>query len=566
MAKKLSDLAAGSLIKDTGATYYGAPIVWRVMEHGHTGDPDGSTAVIADKIISIKAFDAKEPNNSNSSRQSYGNNRYLYSNLLQWLNSDAEAGKWYSAQHSADQAPSSTSYVSYNPYSDEAGFLNGFSEQMKAALLTVTKRTAKNTVTDGGGYEDVSSKVFLLSKTEVGHSNENSIEEGSLYTIFTDNASRIAYPTAEAAAHSTYSVSATSAWYWWLRTPYASSANGVRSVYTDGTSNYRIAYNGYYGVRPALCILSSISLSDEPDADGAYMIQWNSAPTIATEGEDLGDRNTPFEIKFSITDPDGDDVSASVKLDGDTVWSAEKTEQGTDITCAITGVMLAGLAIGSHTITIEAEDAVGNASSTSMTFAKTESPIAISGSDGDLGTLWITPEYAYTVADIGGSEITVTEYLDDEEVRTVEQAQDAGEITFDFTEFAELSDEESHTATIRAVNADGAEAYRTITFTKIPDRLQFTSKPIATDAAARRVIVTLNYDKTGNPDVTVEACNDAKAASPHWEDISGAFAARKAYTFANQPESGFGVSVRITIKKNADTPRVYCSGFGISFD
>jgi hypothetical protein len=340
----------------------------------------------------------------------------------------------------------------------------------------------------------------------------------------------------------------------------------VRNVNTDGTSSYGNAYYGFIGVRPALCILSSISLSDEPDADGAYVIQWNSAPTITTEGEDLGDRNTPFEVTFSITDPDGDDVSASVKLDGDTVWSAEKTEQGTDITCAITGVMLAGLAIGSHTITIEAEDAVGNTSSTSMTFAKTESPITISGSDGDLGTLWITPEYAYTVADIGGSETTVTEYLDDEEVRTVEQAQDAGEIAFDFTEFAELSDEESHTATIRAVNADGAEAYRAITFTKIPDRLQFASKPIVTDAAARRVIVTLNYDKTGNPDVTVEACNDAKAASPHWEDISEAFAARKAYTFTNQPESGFGVSVRITIKKNADTPRVYCSGFGISFD
>lgn len=44
-------------------------------------------------------FDATEPSNGNSDRRNYGNNRYIYSNLRQWLNSPAAAGQWYTAQH-----------------------------------------------------------------------------------------------------------------------------------------------------------------------------------------------------------------------------------------------------------------------------------------------------------------------------------------------------------------------------------------------------------------------------------------------------------------------------------
>lgn len=51
------------------------------------------------------AYDAKEPLNSVTDRQSYGNNRYIYSNIHQWLNSVAASG-WFAKQHTADQAPS----------------------------------------------------------------------------------------------------------------------------------------------------------------------------------------------------------------------------------------------------------------------------------------------------------------------------------------------------------------------------------------------------------------------------------------------------------------------------
>ena len=302
MPKLLSTLPVGAVIKDTGTTYNGNPILFKVLEHGHAGDPDGSTALIAKNIITLKCFDAIEASNSDSNRKQYGNNRYLYSNIRQWLNSGAAAGAWYSAQHSADAAPTNANvWTNYNEYDQEAGFLTNFSEKMLAALLTVTKRVAKNTVTDGGGYEDVADKIFLLSNTEVGLANENSIAEGSIYELFNTSSNRLAYPTAEAASRSEYSdsnLAASKPWWWWLRTPSAGNSCDARRVNTDGTLCSGNACNGTRGVRPACVVSSSLFVSDTADEDGAYTIIWNSAPEITTDGADnLGDKNLDMFLK-----------------------------------------------------------------------------------------------------------------------------------------------------------------------------------------------------------------------------------------------------------------------------
>ena len=48
-------------------------------------------------------FDASEPDNTDARRKTGGNNRWQHSNLRQWMN---KRGKnWYTAQHSADAAP-----------------------------------------------------------------------------------------------------------------------------------------------------------------------------------------------------------------------------------------------------------------------------------------------------------------------------------------------------------------------------------------------------------------------------------------------------------------------------
>lgn len=572
MAKLLKNLPSGTKVKDTLTTYNGKPIIFTVMEHNHAGDPDNSTALITSNIITLKCFDAIEAGNTDSNRRQYGNNRYLHSNMKQWLNSDKVAGQWYAAQHEKDAPPTNDNvWSSYNGYNQEAGFLTNLSAQMKAALMTVTKRVAKNTVTDGGGYEDVTQKIFLLSNTEVGLANENNIVEGSIYDYFKIASNRLAHPTAEAVSKSKYtntSLSASQPWWWWLRTPYASNSYCARLVNTDGSLGHYYACNGNYGVRPACVVSSSILVSDAADTDGAYTIIWNAPPVIETDSENLGDKNAPFNLNYTITDADNDEVTAKVSLDGEVLQTLDTVVLGQAYKVSISGTQLNALSAGQHTFTIWARDSYGNENTKTVTFNKIISNIAISGTDSNIGNKWQPFNVTYQVKDSEFKSINITELVDDKEVRTISEAPQRENINFDLSSFGMLENEQSHRLTIKAINSDGAEAYRYIDFVKLYKELKFEIKTVETDAPAKKIMVNLDYGKTGNPDVKIEVTNSAYNAQPVWEDATEAFKNKSVYKFTNKEfnTERYGVSVRVTVTKNSSIERVYVYAIGYSFD
>ena len=183
MSKKLSTLGVGTTfevpVKSAYRSFLGNYVVFKMADKNHSGYPSGAITLITDKIIALLCSDAKEPSNGNSDRRNYGNNRHIHSNILQWLNSNAAAGKWYSAKHGQDAPPSSANvWDNVNPYDTWAGFLAMLDDDFVAALMTTTLTVAKNTVTDGGSYETFTAKMFLASTTEVGLANENGIAEG----------------------------------------------------------------------------------------------------------------------------------------------------------------------------------------------------------------------------------------------------------------------------------------------------------------------------------------------------------------------------------------------------
>lgn len=273
----LASLPVGTLVKDPNSTFLGEPVIWKIADVNHEGYPSNSVTLISDKILAMRAFDTMEPNNSDSDRATAGNNRYSVSNIRQWLNSDAEAGQWYSAQHSADTPPSSSYAWNYgtNAYDTKAGFLNSFSQNFKNALLDTTLTVVLNTVTDGGGSENVIDKIFLASNTETGVSNENNIAEGSLLAVFSDNTSRKAYCTTEAINDSNYSgdpANDTTAWSWWLRTPSVGYSKYTRYITNAGAVAYDDSHASIRGVRPLCNIPSSIKVIQ--DEDGVYKLDF----------------------------------------------------------------------------------------------------------------------------------------------------------------------------------------------------------------------------------------------------------------------------------------------------
>lgn len=302
----LSSLPIGAKIKVPHSVM--GNVIFLKADQNHTGYPENSTTLITDKIILLRAFDAKEPNNTNSDRRSYGNNRYSVSNIDHWLNSTASAGQWYSPQHSTDQSPNSTDVVSQNPYDTDAGFLNGFDARFIAAIQDTTIIVARNTVTDGGGSDTLVRKVFLPSLAELFNTAENSIMEGSLLQYFqaNTNAIRKAYISDYCAqdnnSHTgSSSVTAGAAHYYWMRTPDSSYSCDVRGVSSGGSLGYGRAYYGGGGVRPLCNLNSETPVSDQPDSDGFYSLLLDAT----------GEIELTYNVKETATMP----TAVNVELD-----------------------------------------------------------------------------------------------------------------------------------------------------------------------------------------------------------------------------------------------------------
>lgn len=339
MSQALSNLAVGSKVKFGKYqvnTEEAQPIIWTIVAKNHVSTPaypSNSVTLHAAEILDLRCFDAEEPSNSNSDRQKYGNNRYSVSNLDQWLNKDAAGGAWYSAAHSADHSPDTTAGTGGygTQYAARPGFLDGFTDDEKAAILSTTIRVVKPSI-DGGSYEDVVRKVFLPSTTEVGLSNENSIAEGAAWGYYTSNTARIGYVTQQCFSNTPSSSkpsSKTTAWYWWLRTPRYSGANGARGVNSAGSLYNYHAYNGSNGVRPALNLSSSQLVSDTTDSDGCYTVVF--AGTITPPA--------PATITVPSAITAGDSIAVSWgAVSGADSYTLERSANGGDFTQIYSGI------------------------------------------------------------------------------------------------------------------------------------------------------------------------------------------------------------------------------------
>ena len=281
MSQALSNLAVGSKVKFGKYqvnTEEAQSIIWTIVAKNHVSTPaypSDSVTLHAAGILDLRCFDAKEPNNTAFGRRDYGNNRYVVSNLKQWLNSRAAANAWYSSQHSYDQSPNSSVYVNYGTqYASKAGFLSLFSDDEYNAILDTSILTAKPTE-DGGGSETIVTKVFLPSKIEVGVSQENNISEGASWGYYTSNSLRKGHLAAQCFDNTSSSLKPDSkdeAWSWWLRSPEYSMTSNVRTVLDTGQVSTKNSYNGSVGVRPALNLSSSLLVSDTADSDGCYTV------------------------------------------------------------------------------------------------------------------------------------------------------------------------------------------------------------------------------------------------------------------------------------------------------
>jgi len=582
MSQTLGSLAVGAKIKDTSTTFLGSPIIWLKADKDHADYPSNSTTLITEKIIALRAVDAKEPNNADTNRQSYGNNRYSLSNIDQWLNSDAAAGGWYSARHDADQAPTNDYvYSNYNEYDQDAGFLNGFSDFFKKSLLDTTLKTVLNTVTDGGNYESITRKIFFASTTEVGLANENSIAEGSILSLFSANTNdcRKAYPTAECVADSEYtnsSFNTSAAWYWWLRTSNSSNSRNVRIVHSSGSLNYYNAYSGHYGVRPLCNLSSDILVSDTVDEDGCYVIELPpEAPTkisIKTPIYCNPDYNTGGVEggKAEITWEQG----ARCKK-----YKLERSVNGGDFNEVYVGDNLSYTDSISNIINTVQYRVAGVSGTTSTDYISTDVvvvqdnyPPFISGDNSALGDTAVRIKYNYTVYDGDDVNLNVEEYINETLIRSyTATGSTENTLEVDLETWNSLVEGDNYIKIV-VTDDEGSTVTQTKHFNKLGGVIELNYTPFGNQLTVCPKVANVKLDLKRPLDsiVNVLITNNGNDTQPVWDDITTAALSGHNHVFTNTAkEQGvdyYSVQIKVKINRNGADGEIKLYGISCQLD
>ena len=158
-------------------------------------------------------------------RVRYGSNNYYQSGMRQWLNATT-ASDWWQPTTIFDRVYGSRS---------TAGRLSTLNANMVAKIATPTITCITNNLFETGfalnTQYTVKDKIFLLTHTEVGLSDNPNIGNTLAYYVGAANSKRIKYKTDNTAQH------------WWLRTPYPSYATLERNVTTSGALSINYANN-----------------------------------------------------------------------------------------------------------------------------------------------------------------------------------------------------------------------------------------------------------------------------------------------------------------------------------
>lgn len=189
--------------------------------------------------------------------------------------------------------------------------------------------------------------VFLLSASELGwtSSNVSIYKEGSRLSRFHDGLSstRVAHYKG-------------SSRYYWTRSKARGYSDGVVIVTSNGDPEVKTVYANDVGVRPAFI------LPKEQLVSSNGTIIWNQPPEVTSDvgatGAELGEKNEPFTLPYTVTDGDGDPMTITEKVNGVALAVRENVASGTELTvqCLSEKALFQQILNGENTLTLEVDD------------------------------------------------------------------------------------------------------------------------------------------------------------------------------------------------------------------
>ena len=195
-----------------------------------TYEADRTTVIESGLPVTVSTGTSNLSPVNHQQRCRYGSNNYIESAVRQWLNDDKDTFVW-TPQTNFDRPPT----FAY----PTAGFLKLLQPELASVIKPTTKTVTRNTITDGGGQDTFTDKVFLLSRVEVGFGTEGDTTGETVYEFWdgSTDADRI-------------KVLGPSPRPWRLRSPHVSRAFYVRTVRPGGFLDYTPASSSF-GLAPA---------------------------------------------------------------------------------------------------------------------------------------------------------------------------------------------------------------------------------------------------------------------------------------------------------------------------
>lgn len=293
-----------------------------------------------------------------------------------------------------------------------------------------------------------------------------------------------------------------------------------------------------------------------------YTVINNSAPTpppyIRVPDEIRGGKT--FEISWGTsTDVDGN--LAGYRLERNVGGGFSQIYQGAER--KFNDTVQKGTATVAYRVrAYDAENAQSDYTVSSTYTLINNTPPVINGGDGDLGIKDGAFSVPYMVLDADGDAITIVEKLDGKVLRSFAAGSEQEyRVTIDTDAFLQTLNG-IHTLTITAVDASGASAVRTWTWSKKITRMSVTLKePIPLKAMPKEGIANINGAIPMGVLVTMEVCNNGFDETPAWENCSEQVAAGQTFGFTNEAKTAeqWGFNFRVKVDRNGAEGPCYIS-------
>ena len=190
-------------------------------------------------------------------------------------------------------------------------------KDIKQVKLPYRKDSGTST-TITSGSNGLSAKIFLLSATEISFSFTIYMPSGEGTELAYFKGCADSGSDSKRVAHLNGSTA-----LWWLRSPRCDTSSYALCVNSDGSwSNNSCASS--LGIRPALILPSTLLVSDDGIVFGNRATEVTS--DAGASGAELGEKNAPFAVGYTVTDKNGDLMTVTEKLDGEV--KAVKTDVG----------------------------------------------------------------------------------------------------------------------------------------------------------------------------------------------------------------------------------------------